>query len=574
MRIACHPCETKEALPMRDGNQELQRWQQQMAQLDSETNTLHTQITNLEPVSTKSWDLCVIDGNVHLETPIRSLDELLRYNQASIRYLSPFQQLFRREHIQFKGVSTSVALASTGLIIRYATPRNQPRHIMYHGLAEMAHKWMDSLVDLYMERFNPYVGLLHRQSFLEHYHGLDDPLSSAIALAVCVDTIAYFYPQLEYSMQEKRDVAEFFYVCCRDKLLEMYDDPSQQLEAVISTNLLMQYLMDVLLEFAEARRLITIALLVCHDLEFQELSLVQNALFQRARSDLQICMCNIDLIVDDKFDYSRVQYQRIFVLDDEPQSTRVYFTMWKHILEFVGSRYATTLAEHAWSSVLHGKECELSLDLVLQFEPTIQAWWKSLPTEFRLCDDPFNLKAVRQAIESAPSSTHMMPLALIHVTTAAVQSTFLQPQSSIPEQANSDVINILRQRALYLTLCSTQALIHVMVKNLEVDIEAMPLSFGYMMGILHAICNIVSCLRLKLPPEMQNMLSYCFDKLRSVVPLDHHIPEESVTKLQSFVITRRSNPIVIYESYPIPRLAMLSDIFQTCFRHMNSLVSL
>ena len=125
-------------------------------------------------------------------------------------------------------------------------------------------------------------------------------------------------------------------------------------------------------------------------------------------------------------------------------------------------------------SVLHGHPCELSLDLVLQFEPAVQNWWKSLPDELRLCENPFDLASTREAIESVPSSTHMMPLATIHAITAMVQSTLLQPVSPIAKQGNEDIIHILRERALSLTLCATQAMIHIVKKNLEVDIEAMP----------------------------------------------------------------------------------------------------
>ena len=126
-------------------------------------------------------------------------------------------------------------------------------------------------------------------------------------------------------------------------------------------------------------------------------------------------------------------------------------------------------------SVLHGDTCELSLDIILQVEPTIQAWWKNLPNELRLCEDPFDLKLTRQAIENAPSSTHLMPLAVFHVITAMIQSTLLQPLSPMTDDSgNEDIIKILRERALSLTMCSTQALIHIMKKNLEVDVEAIP----------------------------------------------------------------------------------------------------
>ncbi|KAI8139922.1 hypothetical protein BJV82DRAFT_625500 [Fennellomyces sp. T-0311] len=570
MEVDCVPCELDDIddLPCRDGDHQLQQWQRQLNQLDADLDSMHKLMDMYS-----GWDLRIVNGSIYLESRIRSLHELIEYNRASIRYLSPFQHFIRREHIQFQGVSASVALASTGLIVRHATPNKASRHLICHGIHEKARERMNSLIYLYMTRYNPLVGFLHAPTFRAYYRRLEDPLSSALALAVCVDTIAYFYPQLEYSVQEKRELAEFFYTRCRDLLLDMYDDPTRRWEAVIATALLMQYLMDVLLEHSEARRLITIALLASHELENQELSLLESVLLHRALIALQVWSCSIDLIVEDKFDFSWINDQPVVIFDDEPKSLRVYFIMWYNLLDLAGSPYITTLMERVRYSVLHGDTCELSLDLILQYEPTIQTWWKNLPKELRLCEDPFDLKSARQAIENAPSSTHLMTLAVFYVITAMIQSTLLQPLSPIDEQGNEDIIRILRERALSLTMTSTQALIHIMKKNLEVDIDAVPLSFTYMMGVLHSVCNIVSCLHIQLPPEMQSMLLYCFTQLHSMVLSGHHIPE-SATKLLSFITTRKSNPIVIYEQFPMPRLAMLSDIFHTCFRQLNSIVHL
>ncbi|KAI8139925.1 hypothetical protein BJV82DRAFT_239557 [Fennellomyces sp. T-0311] len=565
MEVDCIPCGLSDGeQPLRDGDHQVKQWRRQINQVEHDLDTLR-QLMNEH----LQWDLRIVNGCIQVASRIRNLDELFEYNQASIRYLSPFEQFFRRELIQFKGVSASVALASTGLIVRHAMPHSTTRHIICHGLHEIAHERMDSLVKLYMERYNSYTGLLHSRSFLEYYHGLEDPLSSPLALAICVDCIAYFYPQLKYSIQETRDMAEFFYVRCKDMVLDILDEPRGRLEAIVATNLLMQYLLDILLEYGEARRLATIALLACHELESQDLSHIQKVLLQRSRVSLQLWICYIDLIIEDRFDFTSIKADTVYMLDDDPAPVLIYLSMWRHVIGLVGSEYITTLMEHVRYSVLHGRPCELSLDLILQFEPTIQKWWNNLPSELRLCDDPFDLNASREAIENVLSSTHMIPLALVHLITAMTQSTLLQPHSPTQDQGNTDIINILRDRAQTLTLCSTQALIYVMKKNLEVDIEAMPLSFGYMMGVLHSVCNIFTCQRIQLPSEMQSMLIYCFTQLHSIVPSDHHIPESS-TKLLSFVKTYESNPIVVYSRYPMPRLAMLSDILHTCLRQLNT----
>ncbi|KAI8139921.1 hypothetical protein BJV82DRAFT_672299 [Fennellomyces sp. T-0311] len=557
--LVCIPYESNEPVQLiQDGNKQLQRWQLQMDQLDTNLETLR------ELMNRREWFLRIVDGNIQVESRIRNLRELFEYNQASIRYLSPFQHFFRREHIRFKGVPASVALASTGLVVRHATLNKTPRQTITEKDKETTYELMGRLVNLYMERYNAFVGFIHPETFFKHYNDLDDPLSSPLVLAICVDTIAYFHAQLEYSTQEKRDLAEYFYTRCRDMILDMVDDPERRLEAVVSTNLLVQYLVDILLEYTEARRLITIALLACHELDNQELSLIENTMFQRSHAALKIAMASINVVVDGKFDFSGISLSNIHVLSDEPQTIDVYARMWKHILALAGSEYITTMVKH----IGYGQECELRLDLILQFEPVVQAWWKSLSNEFRLCDDPFDLKAVYQAIENVQSSTDLIPLALIHVITVMIQPALLQPYSSVHGRGNDDIITILRERSRTLSLCSAQALIYIMKKHLEVDIEGVVLSFSYMMSVLHSVCTVVSCLRVQLPPEMQNMLFYWFTQLSSIVPSDHHVPE-SATKLETFITTSESDRFAVYEKYPMPKLALLSDIFQSCFRQLN-----
>ncbi|KAI8139923.1 hypothetical protein BJV82DRAFT_625503 [Fennellomyces sp. T-0311] len=568
MKVVCVPCELEDLgeLPVRDGDHHLQLWQRQMNQLNTDLDAINEVVGQFS-----GWDLRIENGCIYVESRIRSLSELLEYNRASIRYLSPFQHFIDEQNIKFKEIPASIALASTGLVVRHAAPRSRPHHTIRYDIRDTAYSAINGLITLYLERYNAFVGVIHAETFINYYLSLDDPLTSPLVSAICVDAIAYFYPQLEYSEQEKRDLAEFFYVHCKDKILDMHDDPERRLEAVVSSSLLVQYLMDVLLEYTEARRLITIALLAAHEVESQELSLVQRAMFERSRTCLQTSMCTVDAILEDRFDYSRVSSVPMIILSDESQAILIYCLMWKHVIELAGSRYIVAVMERVGDSIIHGRPCEMSLDLILQFEPTIRAWWKNLPNELRLCDDPFDLKSVHQAIENAPSSTHMLPLAGLHVFTAIIQSTLLQPYSSVDGRGNNDIIDILRERVHTLTWCSTQTLIHIMKKNLEVDIEAMPLSLNYMMGILHAVCNVVSSVRIELPPEIQSMLVNCFAQLHSKVLSGHYIPE-STTKLQSFITTRKSNPIDVYQRYPMPRVAMLSDIFHTCFKQLNSII--
>ncbi|KAI9491301.1 hypothetical protein BDB00DRAFT_789688 [Zychaea mexicana] len=221
--------------------------------------TLAAYETSKEP----QWTLSVVNGRVRLESKFTDFQELMMYHQASIRYLSPLAGLLQRENVRFEGMSASVAFASTGMVER-CTP-HKGRQITIKQLPHPIdyRREMDQLIHLYMQRFKVITGVVHEPTFMDHYRRLSDPLNSAIALGVCIDAIAYFYPQLKYSPLVKQQLAEFFYGRCRDLLIDCFEDSERQLEAVVTTNLVMQYLQDVLMEYHEARRLVTVALLAC-----------------------------------------------------------------------------------------------------------------------------------------------------------------------------------------------------------------------------------------------------------------------------------------------------------------------
>ncbi|KAI8140086.1 hypothetical protein BJV82DRAFT_227776 [Fennellomyces sp. T-0311] len=599
--IPCVPSRPNEAIrPVRDGNEQLQSLRDQITGMETDMDTLEEVLDVLPQQLSKhdndnhvplSWKLSVQNGRIQLESRIETIEELLLYNQASIQYLSPLHGLFKREHmLRFESVSVSIAVASTGIVARHIVNSRQSNHIRritynnptYDDVYYRAQ--IDRLVPLYLDRYNCYVGLIHGPTFLEYYRHLEDPLSSPITLAVCIDAISYFYPQLE-SPLEMRQVAEFFYQKCRDALLDMYDDPNHRLEAIIVTTLLTQYLPDVLLEYAEARRLVTIALLVCHDLKEsrQRFSVMEKVMLNRHWHILQAYECYFTFILDGTFDFSALRMTEVeetVMLDDEPDMMRQYITSWRNVIQLVASPYINAVMQKL-SGVVHGHCCELSLDMILQYEDVVRDWWSKLPKESRICEDPFIWSpVVQQAVDEAHSSTEIIPFAFLHALTALVQSSMLKPRilsasEDIPYASgsndDSNIIHVLRENAISRTLQSTQVLVHVLKKTLEIDIEAIPLSFSYMIVTFHSACNVVNyCKDARLPENTRETLRYCFEQLSSLVPRNHQVPS-NVSFLEAF-ITRFMEPcpLEVYETYPMPGYAFLSEMFDVCYKKLRT----
>ncbi|KAI8139918.1 hypothetical protein BJV82DRAFT_239350 [Fennellomyces sp. T-0311] len=472
---------------VQDGNEQLLEWWDQVSQLEDMLDAVNVSIAQdssdeddssigTPEAQEPQWKLSVVNGRVRLESTIKNFQELAMYNQASIRYLSPLAGLLQRESIRFEGICASVAIASFGLVLRYSPPK--PRQ---HQIRQLPYKVdyrneIDHLVRLYLTRYNECVGLLHVPTFMKYYHRLKDPMDSPITLGICVDAIAYFYPQLEHSPLEKRQMAEFFYTRCRDMLLDMFDQPSRRLEAIMTTNLLMQYLQDVMMEYTEARRLVTIAKLVCEDIQanhLYSLTPLERVLFDRHYMSLHVWQSLIFIFLEGKFDFSGVPDVPVTLLDQEPEMVVVYLNMWKAIARLLGCPYITILMKQITHAV-HGEPYELSLDMIMQFEPMMREWWAGLLPDFQICNDPFSSTAY-MAVEEVTSSIVLMPLAVLHGLSALLHSSLLKPRLlTVDDQLTEDMIDILRQKAISVTLISVKMLVYVLKRNLEIDLEALP----------------------------------------------------------------------------------------------------
>ncbi|KAI9491302.1 hypothetical protein BDB00DRAFT_509263 [Zychaea mexicana] len=294
-----------------------------------------------------------------------------------------------------------------------------------------------------------------------------------------------------------------------------------------------------MVEYAEARRLATVALLICDDLEAHEsgrMSQVERVMLRRHYVALHIWEGVINVFLELKFDFSRVPAVSTELLEGESSEIGQYLNMWNLMTQLIGSPYITILMLQIGRAV-HGQSYELTLDMILQFEQKVLEWWDNLPDDFRICDDPFT-PAVEQVVDSITSSVVLVPFAILHALSALVQSSLLRPPSvSLQNSATDDMIRIIQEKATSITLSSTKALVYVMKRNLEVDVEAVPLSIGYMLGTLHAVCSIVNnCTTdgVQLPVEVFDLLFRCFTQINALFPPGHQVPASSST-LEAFM---------------------------------------
>lgn len=329
-----------------EAEEQLQSWWMELSMLGKASASLEKELNSLSnmhllpptPESGQSdgeeptWKLSVVDGKMFLESSISTLPELFSYYQASIRYLSPFSGLFEMNPIYFENTGKSVIPSVFQMMSRtifsqekastrcsnipWPLPDLNPRDVA----EELVHAFTT-----YKAFGGPY---LHIPTFLAHYKSLDDPFSDAVTLAICVSMSWSAHRPNIFTASQASAIADYFYHQCLERLNDMFDDPSRQLETVVAANLLQHYAMLVRLDFSTARRLSTLCYLICNDLTDMyadsSIPLIKRVTFQRQHFFAVSMMQALDFSIDGRIKSDlRVNLPFLF-LDDDSERLRDY----------------------------------------------------------------------------------------------------------------------------------------------------------------------------------------------------------------------------------------------------------
>ena len=335
----------------------MQNWDTTLDALNSTMKQLERKVAQIRWESSLEWNLSFVNGTLQLDTPIQSMEELFMFTQASMRYLSPFSGLFMKQPVRFDSTVVSITFGVSTVIQReeLLKPRKRKRfwslsHSHNNSFTELSavnyRPIIDRLVMLYLERYNPYLGLIHRPTFLAHYYSMDNLMNSAVTLAICIDTLIKARHLIKYTSYEIGMLAELFYTRCRELLFAMYDDPARKVEIVVATSLITQYVSDLLLNHLESNRLTSIAKLLCSELASRrdQLTPVQWVLLQRNHVNLEFYYRQYQVVYEDKVNFPLLSlYGDLEVLDDEPEETRTSIHLINEVFRFVGSPYISAL---------------------------------------------------------------------------------------------------------------------------------------------------------------------------------------------------------------------------------------
>ncbi|KAI8147800.1 hypothetical protein BJV82DRAFT_307055 [Fennellomyces sp. T-0311] len=520
------------------------------------------------------WKLTIENGQLKLHTQISSIEELIMFNQASLRYLSPFNGLVKITPFQFQKKSMSTLVyASCRLFLRAITPQvyvlPSPGSMPF-ALSEMR-PFMDKLIHSYLKISNPKLPFLFAPAFLEHYNGLSDPFSCPITLAICAHTLCMSRDVLHiYSAAERRRIAEFFYVKSKDILDDIFDDPSRKLETIFTISFLNHFLTFVLLQPQESRRWITISYLLCKELEPMYLELpepsVESILLQRHSLYATRMLKLTDLIMDGAPDLPWPKIMFSEKIPGEDEETCMYIDMYNHLLEI-----SNNPCIHHVIAFTENPVTAISLAMIFESDSIIRRWWNNLPPHFRLCD-VFCGKEAEAALKQNTSFAKCLVFAYAHYNMLQINACLINPKLLSDEQVqgNTGILEKLSERAVSTGIQSCHLLLSAilqMVTGPEQDLS--PLTFEFLSCAFNTLTAIACCPNAKVPKSLQRKSFEGARAIHARMPSDNQIPP-SLSPLKAFIQTREQEYLSVYRRYPMPGLALVVDMFSMSYTDLES----
>ncbi|KAF7728529.1 hypothetical protein EC973_005933 [Apophysomyces ossiformis] len=530
------------------------------------TSTTAASLAAVIPQLPGDWKFTIIDGHIRIETGIQSISELLKYSQASLRSLSPFPGLTGSTPLVFRNTQPAgMTPLAVKVFSKSITRKSSVTPLIPASLLFEPHAVIDQLLQAYFVCFNTYLPLIHQPTFFARYSQLDDPFLCPITMAICANVCMSSCRHLQFSLQERRHMAEYFYQLCRDLLYDMFDDPDRGLETLITANMITKFLVNTL-RISEARKMTSMALLLCAELRhtYKKNSL-EDILCIRHHVIADCTQKAFDVFIERKVEDSHF-LRNVFLgyLPDEPEVTKKYMSIGTRLLEFCTHPQIMELMRQIRRIELHDV-AEIELEIVIRFEEVTTQWWNSVPEEFKLCPNPFS-KESKASIESCDDVIKLSLFVYVQMIQIGIHSYLIQPNlpnmSEHPE-AILDMLAIIQDRALNLTLLNGDLLLAAAKKMERMEMFC-HLSNEYLFKVIDSLCSIVSSDNPRIATQAKQRLHECSIELNNFFFLEgHRIPPSSSPIASTDDVENSSHILDMYDSYPLPRLALMYDLVQT-----------
>jgi hypothetical protein len=423
----------------------------------------------------KEWQISLVNGQWRIHTDITTLSGLDQLYQILHTSPSPFQGIHGKTPIIIQACDTRTIFPLTIKLARnhllYDTKRLALQNGNHQGLYPTPDlliqrpKWVvDRLVYMFLKCYNPSMTFVHHPTYLAYYQQLEDPLTCPVTMALCSyvccghhnastpgndnDDVYYDDNGMEWfsSMMDRRAMGEYFYRQCRHTLDDIFDEPQRRLETVMAINILKRFLMNTL-RVSEMRKLETIAYLICVDLKpfYQSPSLaskrVEREMYARHYAFSIWCHVAVDFFMDSISSHDDVDFIRLSILPGESEFTWKFLHLQNHFFDILLDPSVYIVYENV-QRILLGDKVEMTLELILRFEQVTMKWWEQLPTDLRLCDNPYDFDNVKLVIQQTQDESKLTLFIFFLDVAASFHYCLLKIQTKMTNNADGDMVGI------------------------------------------------------------------------------------------------------------------------------------
>ncbi|KAI7891383.1 uncharacterized protein EV154DRAFT_508048 [Mucor mucedo] len=562
-------------------NVELEIISQQVKDLESELEHLEISLNQQRALVKKaepSWDIRCVDGQFRLESQIKTVEELMMYGTAAMRYLSPFGKTFGKTSLKFQRLNPSFIKSAMKMVSHFEFGGNNGKisaAVISQSFSTELFQFiqprifLDGLVDLFFKCFNTTFPMVHEPSFREHFRRLKDPMDDAITLAICSQAAVSTCEHSFFDSQEKRCVGEFFYQRAMDRLLEMFDDPDKALESLIVINLL-QFFMTVTLRVSDSQKWATIASLLASHLqqEYPECLSVDTSLPLHTRTKYATIQRNtavadgilafLDLVTRNRGDDFICIKGQFDILPDEPKAARGLLDAMNHTILLMHHPASLIVVKQARKMAL-GETAELNFEEIIRFEGVVVDWWHNLPSHLKMCLEPYNCTA--ELIEKTDELPKLMTMCFLYALTLGVHECLIEPTYKVGlENVNGTV----RDRAIYLSMESTSMLLLLSRKIALLD----SICYSPANLLIRSIDSLMVIIDIKdeqLAKRAKTRLVEYMGVLKKSILNDHQV-SLAVSPYFNRYASADSNATSLpelYKNYPLPASAFIFDIINS-----------
>ncbi|CAO3597672.1 unnamed protein product [Absidia cylindrospora] len=560
----------------------------------------------------KEWKITLINGHWQIDTGINTLGGLEHLSRLLYQAPpSPYPGIYFNTPIIIQPCDDrtlfplTVKLTRNHLLYRPSNLVSLNRLPLFPTPALLHHnpKWViDQLVHMYLKSYNPSMTFVHQPTYLTHYQQLKNPLACPVTMAICSyvccghhyistsasssssgddvgdndlpgiytdgdddggDDLKWFS-----SMVDRRAMGEYFYRRCRDTLDDIFDDPRRRLETVMAVNILKRFLMNTL-RISEMRKLEAVAYMICLDLKSSYLipsqsSKVERAMFARHYVFAIWCRVAVDFFMDSPLRHDDVDFIRLEILPGESDFTKKFLDIQNHFFDIFLHPSVYMVFGHV-QKILLGTKVEMPLEVILRFEQVTRQWWKDIPTELRLCDDPYDFDTVKSTIHQTKDDIKLTLFLFFLDVVVSFNSCLLKIQTEVGNgndnmDIDSNVLSHIREKSTKACLDFSEMLI-LIINQLDTNV-----AYSQFLGdvFLFVAVDVLGCLtdidNSDVALKAKQKLSMCFSALDAADFMTGHRVPLASSPLTATLIDSNAAMFHLYNQYPQPRYALLYDI--------------